>query len=58
MGWFWLLLILFIVFMLYKNRSQDSPVGHDNAAMEILKKRYANGEITREQFEEMKKELQ
>lgn len=28
------------------------------SAMEILKKRYARGEITREEFEEIKKDLQ
>jgi putative membrane protein len=35
----------------------DSP-GDSGTAMEILRKRYAKGEITREEFESMKKDLQ
>jgi len=30
---------------------------HTESALEILRKRYARGEISREQFEEMKKAL-
>ncbi len=30
---------------------------HEESALEILQKRYARGEITREQYEEMKRDL-
>ena len=36
----------------YQNRPRDSET-----PIEILKKRYAKGEITKEQFEEMKRDL-
>lgn len=45
-------LAVFIVLMLRGrgNRADESP-------MDILKRRYANGEIDKDQFERMKKEL-
>lgn len=33
------------------------PGGDENSALEILKRRYAQGEISKEQFEEMKKDI-
>ena len=54
---FWALVIYGIISLLKsvgiqhkKNESKDEP-------LEILKIRYAKGEITKEQFEEMKKHL-
>jgi putative membrane protein len=34
-----------------------TPTATGNAALEILKTRYARGEITKEEFESMKKDL-
>jgi len=33
------------------------PGGGEDSALEILKRRYAQGEISKEQFEEMKKDI-
>lgn len=53
---FWALIIWGIVsFVRYS--SHTSKGGHDNAKT-ILRERYAKGEIDREQFETMKKDLQ
>jgi putative membrane protein len=61
MGLLWLLLIGFAVYLLYLNMNK-SPYqvqgGGLDVPLEILKKRYARGEITHEQFEEIKKDLQ
>lgn len=59
----WIIGIIIIVFIVWlivnqlnKNR-QDPNISESGSALDILKKRYANGEITKEQFEQMKKEL-
>ena len=41
----------------YDNNSEYYRSGSDSKAMEILKERYARGEISREEFESMKKDL-
>jgi len=53
---FWALIIWGIVsFVKYLSRTPKE--GHDHAK-NILRERYAKGEITKEQFEMMKKDLQ
>lgn len=60
-GWiFWLLLIFLIVWFVVtqiKKGKQDSQSISQESPMDILKKRYAKGEITKKQFEQMKKDL-
>jgi putative membrane protein len=61
-GWiFWLILISVIVWLavMLTNRTRDRNLGFTihETPLDILKKRYAKGEITKEQFEEMKKTL-
>lgn len=54
---FWVLLIVLIILAiiwLYKKLAGKEQVG---SAMDILKQRYAKGEITKKEFNEMKKEL-
>jgi putative membrane protein len=56
---FWILVILGIA-ALVRALSGGSPRGDGERppqAMEILKARYAKGEITREQFEQMKRDI-
>lgn len=57
---FWLLLIVFLVFIIKavaggksgsKNSMADSP-------LEIIKKRYARGEIDEEEYKRLRKELE
>ena len=64
MGGFWMfpfLPIIILVAILYFvfGRNHRCWSGHNSgdSALEILKKRYARGEITKDEFEKMKKDL-
>ena len=68
MGWFgggimmlvfWVLLIVFIVWIVREvsGRNSHSNSNSSSNALEILKERYAKGEIDRKEFEEKKKDL-
>ena len=53
---FWPILFLVVLFyLLNKNDGVKSQGGE--TALDILKKRYAKGEISKEEFEERKKDL-
>ncbi len=52
--WFIPLIIILIVYLLFKNNSQNK---NQETPLEILKRRYANGEITREEYDQMKSDL-
>jgi putative membrane protein len=59
---FWIVIIvLFLYFVFGRNRAQRPWVpGHgfeDDTALDILKKRYAKGEITKDEFEQMKRDI-
>jgi putative membrane protein len=63
-GWivmlvFWALVVVGIVALLrgLGGRSASDRAGHPETPLEILRRRYAAGEITREQFEEMRREV-
>jgi putative membrane protein len=57
----WVLLLIIIgilVYFLAQNLSSGASVGTSkDTPLEILKKRYARGEITKDEFEEMKRSL-
>ncbi len=70
MGWggmwfapiFWVVIIGVIIWAVVtivnkNNRKQQNHFPREEEALEILKKRYARGEINREQFEQMKNDL-
>lgn len=65
-GWifmliFWVLVIAALIYgvrwLAGRNRPGEGD-GGGKAPIEILKERYARGEITREEFEQMKKDLE
>ena len=68
MGWFghismiifWIVMIVLTVFIIRwvvrTNRQKSS--GGSESAFDILKKRYAKGEITKAEFEEMKRDIE
>ncbi len=57
MGWLWLLLLLILVPLYVNRNSGDGQNARPETPLEVLQKRYARGEISREQFEEIKKNL-
>ena len=69
MGWFgmlfsllfWILVIVAIVYLIKylarASRGDRKSVQHGSNAMDILKERYARGEIDRNEFEQMKQDL-
>jgi len=48
--------IIWLIVWLFKNLKQDSKISEPQA-IEILKKRYAKGEITKKEYEEIKKDI-
>ncbi len=52
---FWGLIIWLVIWVINKYTKQ---AGKTESAIEILKKRFAKGEITKKQYEEMKREIQ
>ena len=50
--------IIYVAVLLFKRTSLSDEKNGNGRAIEILKERYAKGEINKEQFEVMKKDLQ
>jgi len=63
MGWWWiigLIIVVAIVWMVVKGMNQNNSVSGSEpgkSALDILKERYAKGEIDKQEFEERKKNL-
>ena len=53
--------VILLIWAIAAHRSdsgnEDAHAEQDNTALEILKKRYASGEITKREFLEMKKDI-
>ncbi len=55
---FWILLIIGLVLLIKYLWAGRGDKRGEESALEILKKKYARGEISKEEFEEKKKDLQ
>ena len=59
-GWmmvFWMILLIALIVLVVKALMNSGKDNTGDTPMEILKKRYARGEIDKEEFEERKREL-
>ena len=55
---FWILIIVALVwFITFATRRDSGSFGNEKSAQDILKERYARGEIDREEFEQIRKDL-
>ena len=61
MAAFWIAILVGIIFLIrwliVSARPGSSKGGREDSALEILKRRYARGEIDKEEFEEKKRDL-
>ena len=61
-GWFmmalwWIIIIAVVVIVVKWLSQQKGQLPKEDSALEVLRKRYARGEISKEEFEEKKKYL-
>jgi putative membrane protein len=61
-GWIFGIVILVVIIWVIvtsisNSKNSQNYLPREDDALEILKKRYARGEISKEQFEQMKKDL-
>jgi putative membrane protein len=61
MGWWWIIgivIVVVIVWVVVKRLNQSSTnQGIGKSALDILKERYASGEIDKQEFEERRRDL-
>ena len=64
MGWWWMIGVICIVIIVWivvkiinQTNSSNTRLGN-KSALDILKERYAQGEINKQEFEERKKDLE
>ena len=57
MVFFWALVILGVVYLLKLVSGGTKSEKQEETALDILRKRYARGEISKEEFEEKKKDI-
>lgn len=62
MGWWWIIGLIFLVVLIWflvrtTRRNQESNHTNNKSALDILKERYAKGELDNDEFEEKKRNL-
>lgn len=62
MGWWWIIgiiIVIAVVWVVIKSMNQKtvSSQSKEKSALDVLKERYAKGEIDKQEFEERKKDL-
>jgi putative membrane protein len=62
MGWWWIIGVIVLIAIIWPmsqrfNRNNNVPREPGKSALDILKDRYARGEIDKQEFEERKKDL-
>lgn len=61
-GWFMWILFIAVIFILIwsstREKNKSIPFDQNGKAIDILKRRYASGEINKEQFEDIKKDIE
>ncbi|OCL26335.1 hypothetical protein U472_10025 [Orenia metallireducens] len=60
MGLFWIVIIIAVIYFIRnsdQSRDENSPRRVKENPIEIARERYANGEISKEEFQEIKEEL-
>ena len=55
--WILLIAVILIVIRVIMKSNKKQPNSRDTSPQEILKRRYAKGEITKEEYEERKNDL-
>jgi len=57
---FWIGAILLVIYLFRRNASHvhNTSIGKNNAAMDILRERYARGEIDSEEYQSRKRDLE
>ncbi len=55
---FWVVLIVAVVLLLKYTLGAGTSPGREKSALDLLKERYARGEIEREEFEQKRRDLE
>ena len=63
MGWWWIISIVVLVAIIWPlyqrfNQNNNVPGESGKSALDILKERYARGEINKQEFEERKRDIE
>jgi putative membrane protein len=57
MGWLWIIVLVAVVILMFKLIGKQDSETKSNTALDILKERYAKGEIDKEEFEQKRKDI-